>query len=257
MSEQEAASAQLDLIDMIWKGRRFVISVMVFAFLVGAVVYFFAPPQYRSEVEVTPLTGAKFAQYADFTALDRFGYTRNTLALEFSRYLTDRDRLALAAGKANAPGVMTSFRIKDADPAGPGQERAFVSRQMSSTYNDENSLNAFVAEALKRASRDLAIDIRSEIERRLAATTFLLKNDAEQEQLRALLDRSILSRPDQAEFASYSLIEGRLFPKALIIIAVALIVGLLVGAIGAVMRGIGASKRRFESKLRLVDAKTA
>jgi hypothetical protein len=296
------------------------------------------------------------------------------LALEFSRYLTDRDRLALAAGKVNATGVTTNFKIKDADSAGSGQERAFVSLQMTSTYNNEDNLNAFVTEALKRASRDLAIGIRSEIERRLAAhqeenvlkirkaevqiaaereklaaerhdsieklkkealvarsvglarplelqaqtltidryapvatnrqpnqerqaaypkyfdgylaleeqinqlesrknddpfipdlrdlqkTIFLLNNDAEQEQLRALLDRSILSRPDQAEFASYSLIEGRaekIFPKAPVIAAVALIVGLLVGAIGAVMRGVRASKRRFEDKLRSIDVKTA
>lgn len=83
-------------------------------------------------MEVTPLTGAKLAEYTDVMPLDRFNNTGNKLALKFSRHLTDRDRLALAAGKVNAADVTTKFKIKDVNLVDPGQESGFVSLQMSS-----------------------------------------------------------------------------------------------------------------------------
>lgn len=370
MSEQGTARAEFDLIDlmdMTWKSRR-LIGVITLLFLVmGMVVYFAIPASYRAEVEITPLTRAKFADYADLVAASRFGYTREALAAEFVKYLTDRNRLALAEKEAGVVGARVDFKVKEGDPPKQGEARTFISMQMTATYDNEERLNAFMSGALKHASRDIAIGIREEIERRVAADEeamawgvkrtnvliaaerekvaaerhddiaklkkealvarsvgldrplelraqtltidrfaptptvqqpasperpvqpalsypkyfdgylaleeqanilenrkdddpyiphlrdmqkeiFVLKNDVSREQVSALLARSALSKPDQAESASYSLAEAsarKVFPKMLIVVPTALLLGLFFGIAGAVVRGVRTSKASF------------
>ena len=173
MNEQDAVRSELDLIDMIdmiWEGRLMVAVVTLLFLAIGAAVYALAPERFQSEVEITPLTGAEFADYADLQDAGSFYYTRNTLAVEFTRYLTDRDRLARAEEESGVSNLKVDFRIEDETVTrGDEQVRELLRLRMNATGYDRDRLEAFVADALKRAGRDLALGMRAEIERRLAA----------------------------------------------------------------------------------------
>lgn len=173
MSEQEPIRSELDLIDlidMIWEDRLLVVAVTALFLAVGAAAYLLMPERFRSDVEITPLTGAKFADYADLVEANSFDYTRGTLAFEFAKYLTDRDRLAQAEEATQALGVTVNFTIEDENVGqGQGQARALTRLRMTATHGDEGQLDAFMADLLKRAGRDLAAGISAEIERRIEA----------------------------------------------------------------------------------------
>lgn len=372
MTEQEPTRSELDLvdlIDMIWDGRLLVIVVTLLSLAAGALVYFLTPERFRSELEITPLTAAKFAQYADLQEAGSFHYTRSGLALEFARYLTDRDRLARAEEESQAPAVKVVFTIED-EPAGQAEAsaRELVRVRMMATHGNEDQLDTFVAVAIRQASRDLAMGIHEEINTRLAAAEngriwaikrtelmiaaereklaaermdsiqklksealvarsfglerpielqaqtlaidrfasnsgsqqppseeqtrppspryldgylaleeqvsllekrenddafiprlremqkeiYLLKNSTQREQLTAVLARSILNKPEEAQFVTYSLTEAKAykdFPKPHVFAIAALAFGLLAGLACAIIRGLRVAKRRQVSAL--------
>lgn len=372
MTEQEPERSELDLvdlIDMIWDGRLLVVVVTLLFLAAGALVYFFTPERFRSELEITPLTAAKFAQYADLQEAGSFLYTRSGLALEFARYLTDRDRLARAEAESNAGAVKVDFTIEDEQVGqAEGPTRGLVRVRMTATHGNQDQLDNFVAVAIKQANHDLALGLRAEIDSRLAAAEdgrnwavkrtelmiaaereklaaertdsiqklksealvarsfglerpiemqaqtlaidrfasnsgaqqppsdeqarpsspryldgylaleeqvsllekresddpfiprlremqkeiYLLKNNTQREQLTAILARSILSKPDEAQFVTYSMTEAKAykdFPKPHVFAIAALAFGLLAGLSCAIVRGLKKAKRRQMSAL--------
>lgn len=392
MNEREAARTELDLvdlIDMIWIRWRAIGVFALVSVAIGAIAYLVVTPRYQSEAEITPLSRAKFAEFADLIAIDRFKYTPATLANDFTKYLVDQKRLGLAKNEVKAPDIRTEFRVKEdtSTDRNGNQLHGLVSLHMTATFRDGNQLDTFMADAIKRAKQDFATDIRNEIQHWLAATedkkawkikstevlisaergkflserhdsieqlqkealvaravgldrplefraqtldisrtpassplvqqfvverpvasdpptpatpppllslpstsnlpkysdgylvleerasllearknddpfiprlrdlqkeVFLLKSDLEGEQVKAILDRSVLSSPDQADFVSYNLVHGaiKVFPRPMTFVGLALVFGLGAGMFGAILAGLREAKRRSDGRLR-------
>lgn len=171
MDEQRYSWPELgitDLADLIWDGRLVVALVTGLTIAVGVVLYFVLPERYQSVVEITPLTGANFSNFAYLKEAKSFDYTRNGLLAEYAKYLTDRDLLQEVSHDTKADNLDVAFDVslpvKDDVPPEDG-----VYVRMTARYGDKKVLDEFVNEVLKKASSRLAGGLRLEVERKVAA----------------------------------------------------------------------------------------
>ncbi|OQM75163.1 Wzz/FepE/Etk N-terminal domain-containing protein [Manganibacter manganicus] len=185
---ESANDREIDLLAVVavlWKGRWTILATMLFALVVGIILYAVVPRSYESVATVFPLRQSQYAGYIELatsTALPSAGenqneqdagvkaafpYSRDDLFKEFTRYLQNPAHLLeiaeqsqiLKTGKGTQPGqddalaFVRSIVFADPSEKNPG----FTMRVRA---ENREALGNFVSSSLKQASVDLAQSLK-------------------------------------------------------------------------------------------------
>lgn len=159
----------LDIVDIVLSAWRLVALVVAVFIGLAVVAAMFLPRMYKSEIEITPMRGASYANFLILNAAGGFAYTPEALLREFSTYLLDGDRLSEIEAAVGATDVDTKFELKFANPNPQGDQPERVVVTMTAWYDEPEALFNFVSQALVRANRELTSGLRFETEQRIAA----------------------------------------------------------------------------------------
>jgi LPS O-antigen subunit length determinant protein (WzzB/FepE family) len=207
---ESANDREIDLLAIVatlWKGRWTILVTMLFALVVGIVLYAVVPRSYESVATIFPLRQSQYAGYIELatsTALPSAGenqneqdagvkaafpYSRDDLFKEFTRYLQNPAHLLeiaeqskiLKAGK-NAPGQDDALAfVRSIVFAEPTEKNPGFTMRVRA--ENREALGNFVSSSLKQASVDLAQSLKAAVLSRIATGQKQIDNSIAQLQV--------------------------------------------------------------------------